>query len=140
MYLNQYLVSRIRFLHAGHSGLMSDHFFVVPSSTHIFLRSSTVKSSTQYFLYLTTTDKPSFAILNSVYSIPASSSSAFSSSLIGREAFEKSVSPAMNFSNPPPVPDTPTVTLTLLVLLHILQQVLPLLEQLYLIHLLKRLL
>ncbi len=37
---------------------------------------------------------------------------AASSSLIGREASEKSVSPLMNFSNPPPVPDTPTDTCT----------------------------
>ena len=35
-----------------------------------------------------------------------------SSSLIGREASEMSVSPAQNFSKPPPVPDSPTVTLT----------------------------
>src|SRR5918997_3562909 len=31
-----------------------------------------------------------------------------SSSLIGREASEMSVSPAQNFSKPPPVPDVPT--------------------------------
>src|SRR5690606_25019181 len=30
----------------------------------------------------------------------------------GRDAFEKSVSPWMNFSKPPPVPETPTVTWT----------------------------
>src|SRR5215218_10835627 len=35
-----------------------------------------------------------------------------SSSSIGREASEMSVSPAQNFSNPPPVPEVPTVTLT----------------------------
>jgi hypothetical protein len=32
--------------------------------------------------------------------------------LIGREALDTSVSPAQNFSNPPPVPEVPTVTLT----------------------------
>src|SRR5215211_1559471 len=35
-----------------------------------------------------------------------------SSSSIGREASEMSVSPAQNFSKPPPVPEVPTVTLT----------------------------
>ena len=35
-----------------------------------------------------------------------------SSGSIGREASEMSVSPAQNFSKPPPVPDSPTVTLT----------------------------
>ena len=35
-----------------------------------------------------------------------------SSGLIGREASEMSVSPAQNFSNPPPVPDVPTETFT----------------------------
>src|SRR5215210_2800345 len=35
-----------------------------------------------------------------------------SSSLMGREASEMSVSPAQNFSKPPPVPDAPTVILT----------------------------
>ncbi|MPM93658.1 hypothetical protein SDC9_140798 [bioreactor metagenome] len=44
--------------------------------------------------------------------MPASSNNAISSSLIGREALLMSVSPAMNFSNPPPVPDTPIVALT----------------------------
>ena len=44
--------------------------------------------------------------------MPASSNKAISSSLIGREALLMSVSPAMNFSNPPPVPDTPIVAFT----------------------------
>ena len=35
-----------------------------------------------------------------------------SSSLIGREALEMSVSPAQNFSKPPPVPDWPTEIFT----------------------------
>src|SRR5919108_314836 len=35
-----------------------------------------------------------------------------SSSLIGREASEMSVSPAQNFSKPPPVPEVPTVIFT----------------------------
>src|SRR5918999_2955219 len=37
---------------------------------------------------------------------------AFSSSSIGRDASEMSVSPLQNFSNPPPVPDVPTGTWT----------------------------
>src|SRR6185503_7597329 len=37
---------------------------------------------------------------------------ASSSGLIGREASEMSVSPAQNFSKPPPVPDVPTVIFT----------------------------
>jgi len=37
---------------------------------------------------------------------------ASSSFLIGREASEMSVSPAQNFSKPPPVPDSPTVIFT----------------------------
>jgi hypothetical protein len=32
--------------------------------------------------------------------------------LIGREASEMSVSPAQNFSKPPPVPEVPTVIFT----------------------------
>ena len=38
--------------------------------------------------------------------------SAISDFVIGREAFEISVSPRQNFLNPPPVPEMPTVTLT----------------------------
>jgi len=37
-----------------------------------------------------------------------------SAARIGREASEMSVSPAQNFLNPPPVPEMPTVTRTLL--------------------------
>src|SRR5215211_4916276 len=37
---------------------------------------------------------------------------ASSSGLIGREASETSVSPAQNFSNPPPVPEVPTEIFT----------------------------
>ena len=33
-------------------------------------------------------------------------------SLIGREASDISVSPILNLLNPPPVPETPTLTLT----------------------------
>ncbi len=44
--------------------------------------------------------------------MPFFSQSAISSSSIGREASEMSVSPAQNFSKPPPVPDWPTLMLT----------------------------
>ena len=57
---------------------------------------------------------PSLATWTSSYLMPAfSQTGASSSSLIGREAVETSVSPAQNFSKPPPVPDWPTVTWTL---------------------------
>ena len=60
-----------------------------------------------------TTAMPSLATWTSSYLMPAfSQTGASSSSLIGREAVEMSVSPAQNFSKPPPVPDWPTVTLT----------------------------
>src|SRR3954454_3322561 len=44
--------------------------------------------------------------------MPFASHAAFSSSLIGREASDRSVSPLQNFSKPPPVPEMPTVTWT----------------------------
>ena len=47
-----------------------------------------------------------------MYSMPASAQSAASSSLIGREASEMSVSPAQKRSKPPPVPEIPTVRTT----------------------------
>ena len=49
-----------------------------------------------------------------MYSTPAASHISISDSLMGREALEMSVRTAesseQNFLNPPPVPDTPTVT------------------------------
>ena len=59
---------------------------------------------------LTTTVRASVATSSSVKSTPASSHTAASSSLIGREASEMSVSPPQNFSKPPPVPEKPTET------------------------------
>src|SRR5215213_3628898 len=51
---------------------------------------------------------PSLATWTSEYATPAFwHTGASSSSLIGREALEMSVSPAQNFSKPPPVPDSP---------------------------------
>ena len=58
---------------------------------------------------LVTMAMPSFATGTSVYSIPSFSHTGTSSfSSIGREASEMSVSPAQNFSKPPPVPLAPT--------------------------------
>jgi hypothetical protein len=49
----------------------------------------------------------------SVYSMPFSSQSCTSSSAIGRDALEMSVEPSpQNRSNPPPVPEIPTLTCT----------------------------
>ena len=47
-----------------------------------------------------------------MYSIPFSAAAVASSSLIGRDASEMSVSPVVNRLKPPPVPDTPTFTRT----------------------------
>ena len=72
-----------------------------------------MRQSTARFL-LVTTAMPSLATWTSSYLIPAfSQTGASSSSLIARDASEMSVSPAQNFSKPPPVPDWPTVTWTL---------------------------
>ena len=43
--------------------------------------------------------------------IPAFLHFSISFALIGLEAFDITVSPRQNFLKPPPVPDTPTVTL-----------------------------
>jgi hypothetical protein len=61
---------------------------------------------------LTTTVSASFATWNSTGSMPAFVQTAVSSSLIGREASDRSVSPRQKRSKPPPVPETPTVTWT----------------------------
>ena len=66
----------------------------------------------QVFSLFTITVSASVATWNSVYSMPASLQIAASSSLIGREASERSVSPAQKRSKPPPVPEMPTVTWT----------------------------
>src|SRR4051812_4372785 len=52
---------------------------------------------------------PSLATCTSEYATPFFLQTSVSSgSSIGREASEMSVSPAQNFSKPPPVPDSPT--------------------------------
>ena len=49
---------------------------------------------------------------SSMYSMPFSAHRSTSDWLMGREASDMWVSPAQNFLNPPPVPETPTVILT----------------------------
>src|SRR5690606_14495964 len=80
---------------------------------HIFLSCSVVRQVAQVFSLFTTTVSASVATVSSTYLMPFDSQAAFSSSLIGREPLEMSVSPLQNFSKPPPVPEVPTVTLTL---------------------------
>ena len=77
-----------------------------------FLSCATVRQSTLRSL-LVATAMPSLAIWTSWYLTPPfSQTGASSSGLIGREASEMSVSPAQNFSKPPPVPDWPTEIFT----------------------------
>jgi hypothetical protein len=77
-----------------------------------FLSWSVVRQSTLRSLFVTT-EMPSLAIWTSEYSTPFFwQTGASSSGLIGRDASEMSVSPAQNFSKPPPVPEVPTVICT----------------------------
>ena len=78
----------------------------------IAFSSSTVRQVAQSFSLLTTIVSASLATWSSTYSTPLESQIADSSSLIGREAFERSVSPRQKRSKPPPVPEMPTVTST----------------------------
>ena len=71
-----------------------------------------VRQSTFRSVFVTTA-MPSLATWTSSYLIPFFLQTGTSSSgLIGREASEMSVSPAQNFSKPPPVPEVPTVIFT----------------------------
>ena len=67
-------------------------------------RSAKLRQVTAVLLTEVRIDRPSIAILSSVYSMPAAWQMAASSSLILREASEMSVSPAQNFAKPSPVP------------------------------------
>src|SRR3989304_1964345 len=67
--------------------------------------------STQLFLGLTITARPSYATGSSIYSTPFFLQRSTSVGFIGRDASLMSVSPPQNFLKPPPVPDIPTVTL-----------------------------
>jgi hypothetical protein len=68
-------------------------------------------SFAQSFFLLVTTVNASNATGISINSIPAALHFLISFAFIGREAFEITVSPRQNFLKPPPVPETPTVTL-----------------------------
>ena len=89
-------------------------FLILPSDSgdHIVFNCSTVRHLAHVFSGFTTTVRPSLATITSVYSIPFALHAAASSSLIGLDASEMSVSPAQNFLKPPPVPAVATVTLT----------------------------
>ena len=97
---------------SGKDGSTSFQLVTLEPGSQIFFSCSVVRQSTQSLSLFTTTVSASFATWNSTGSIPASSQIVASSSLIGREAFERSVSPRQNRSKPPPVPETPTVTWT----------------------------
>src|SRR5687767_1014137 len=64
----------------------------------------------QVLLGWTTTASPSYATGSSRYEMPADRQASISLREIGRDAFEITVSPRQNFWNPPPVPESPTVT------------------------------
>ncbi len=72
-------------------------------------RSAKLRHETAVLLTEVRTDMPSIATFSSMYSMPASTQAAASSSLIVREASEMSVSPAQNFLKPSPVPGPSTV-------------------------------
>ena len=97
---------------SGNDGSTWFQLLTVEPGPQMAASCSTVRSVAQSFSGLTTIVRASLAIPNSSKVIPSVSQAATSSSSIAREALEMSVSPAQNFSNPPPVPDVPTVTLT----------------------------
>src|ERR687897_51836 len=101
-------------LSAGKEGFTWFHFVTLPvaAGSHMVLSSSTVRHLRNALSLLATTVRASFATTISWYSMPLASQAAFSSSLIGREAFDSWVWPSQNFLKPPPVPDVPTVMLT----------------------------
>ena len=72
-------------------------------------RSAKLRQVTAVSDGLVMTVMPSYAIFSSMNSMPAASHSAFSSSLIVREASLMSVSPAQKRLNPSPVPGPSTV-------------------------------
>src|SRR5574343_1488258 len=99
---------------SGQAGLTWFHLVMAPwaAGSQIFFSSSTVICLRKLFFGLTTTVSASKATGISMYSTPAAVQSAISLAVIVREALEKSVSSRQNFLKPPPVPETPTVTLT----------------------------
>ena len=97
---------------SGSDGSTSLSDLIFEPLFQIFFSWSVVRQSTASSL-LVATAMPSLAIWTSWNLTPAfSQTGTSSSSLIGREASEMSVSPAQNFSKPPPVPDWPTEIFT----------------------------
>jgi hypothetical protein len=99
---------------SGQAGLTWLQRVTLPcaAGSHIFFSSATVSCLMKLFFGCTTTVSASKATGSSKYSTPAFWQAAISALRIGRDAFDRSVSPRQNFLNPPPVPEMPTVTLT----------------------------
>src|SRR4051794_32063641 len=89
----------------------SDHLEAGSLGPQICASCSTLRQSLG-LLGLRTTVIASLATLASPYLTPDFLQAATSSGSISRDASLMSVSPAQNFSKPPPVPDWPTVTST----------------------------
>ena len=98
---------------SGHEGSTSFHVFAVPAAEKIFLTWSTVSCLAQVFCLFTTMVRPSKATGISMNSILCALHASTSDGLMAREALAMSVSPLPKRLKPPPVPDMPTVTLTL---------------------------
>ena len=99
----------------GSSGNAGSTWFqlltVEPRLPDLLELGSTVRQSAQSFSGFTTTrDRVVGDLVSSLYAMPFFLQASISLALIGREASEMSVSPAQNFSKPPPVPEIPTVT------------------------------
>ena len=97
---------------SGNPGLTWLQLFISDPGAHIAFNSSTDRQSTKSFDGCTITDNPSVPTRISMYSIPFAAAASLSESLIGRDAFDMSVSPVVNRLKPPPVPDTATFTCT----------------------------
>ncbi len=81
--------------------------------SQIFFSSATERHVAQLFCWLTTTVRASFATVNARHEPTLLVlQDCASEILIGREAFERSVSPLQKRWKPPPVPEMPTVTFT----------------------------
>src|SRR5688572_17563132 len=86
------------------------------AGSHIFFNSSIVMQVIQSFFGFTTILRASYATGSSMNEMPLAAHASISEALIGRDASLMSISPLQNFENPPPVPERPTVTRTLLLL------------------------
>jgi hypothetical protein len=80
--------------------------------SQIFFSSATVRQFAHVFDLFATIEIPSFATVIASQRTPLSRHFLCSEALIGRDAFERSVSLLQKRSKPPPVPEMPTVTCT----------------------------